>query len=313
MPILTPTHIANRALQRVGATRIADGALLTEDSKNASEIRSCYDILRRAELRRNVWRFAIRTVALRPFDDNSKIVTFGTYAAGATYVLNDVVTGTDGVVYRSLAAGNIGNTPASSPSKWEGYFGSAVAHAHDTTKTYYAGELVHLSSVLYMSKISANADLPPTANWLTMTTAPTLSATNFIYPIGAGPSSQTGTKKTYQLPVGFLREAPQDPKNSSSRNDWTNEGRYIVTDDTGVILYRFVTDVLDVDMYDPLFVEGFASRIAFEICEPLTQSTGKIGQIASEYGTFMGEARIVNGIETGSVEAPIDDYISIRA
>ena len=55
------TQLANRALQHCGAPRIAAGALLTEDSKNASEIRECYDPLRRAEHRSAVgldWQVA---------------------------------------------------------------------------------------------------------------------------------------------------------------------------------------------------------------------------------------------------------------
>jgi hypothetical protein len=34
--------------------------------------------------------------------------------------------------------------------------------------------------------------------------------------------------------------------------------------------------------------------------------------IQGEYKVFMGEARIVGGIEQGSVELPEDDYISVR-
>ena len=40
----TETEVANRGLQRIGAGRIVAGALWTEDSNNASEIRACYDM-----------------------------------------------------------------------------------------------------------------------------------------------------------------------------------------------------------------------------------------------------------------------------
>ena len=68
MSFLTPIDIANRALQHVGASRIDPTLGFTEISKNAQEISFCYDKLRRAELRRNVWRFAIRSAVLRPID-----------------------------------------------------------------------------------------------------------------------------------------------------------------------------------------------------------------------------------------------------
>lgn len=41
------------------------------------------------------------------------------YSAGTTYALGDrVIVAADHLVYESLAAGNIGNTPSSSPTKW---------------------------------------------------------------------------------------------------------------------------------------------------------------------------------------------------
>jgi hypothetical protein len=40
------------------------------------------------------------------------------YDAAETYVANDVTRGPDNILYSSLVAGNIGNTPATSPTKW---------------------------------------------------------------------------------------------------------------------------------------------------------------------------------------------------
>ena len=54
------------------------------------------------------------------------------------------------------------------------------------------------------------------------------------------------------------------------------------------------------------------ARIGLEVCEPLTQSDSKLNTISQIYKTFMGDARAINGIETGSVEPPIDDYIVCR-
>ena len=88
-------------------------------------------------------------------------------------------------------------------------------------------------------------------------------------------------------------------------------------DDAGVVLlhrfvYRFTADVQDVTKMDDMFCEGLACRIGLEVAEPLTQSGAKIGTISQEYKTFMSEARIVNGIETGPTEPPEDDYVTCR-
>lgn len=54
-------QICNRALQRVGAARIAS---LSDNSKNARACNACYAQLRDAALRSHPWSFAITRVAL---------------------------------------------------------------------------------------------------------------------------------------------------------------------------------------------------------------------------------------------------------
>jgi hypothetical protein len=55
------TEICNRALQKLGAQRIAD---LAENSKNARECAAAYPALRDAELRAHPWNFSITRVQL---------------------------------------------------------------------------------------------------------------------------------------------------------------------------------------------------------------------------------------------------------
>lgn len=385
MGYMTDTKIANRAIQRVGGTQIGEldptKTLFTEQSKNAQEVRGCYDILRRAELRRNVWTFSIRRVALRAADTNSKIVTFGAWNVMHTYVLNDVVLGSDGRIYYSEAAANTGNDPTNktNQAKWSLFFNATMASEyvgafsltityalgdhtvgsdnqvyvslaggninHDpttdagvhwavgasltpsddtlaTSMSFYAGELVFVGNKVYYSLQNNNMDAPPSTRWLTFTEAPTVALPNLIYPIGAGPFSDVSTRNIYALPYGYLRQAPQAPKAGSSRflggpsalsyDDWEFADGYIITSNSGVIVFRFAADIEDPTRFDPLFIEGFASRVAFEICEPITQSASKLSTIASEYKQFMSDARQVNGIEQGPTEAPEDDWITCR-
>jgi len=377
----TETDIANRALQRVGTERIAAGALWTEDSKNASEIRACYHILRRAELNRNVWRFSIRKCALRPINDfTSKQVTFAAWAIGTTYAVNDVVVGSDGLIVSSLVDSNVGNDPTSGPdfTHWTAYFGSLIAQEYVTTwligttyalgdhavgsdgvvyaskvaanvgndpvsdavnwgvattvnseddasktddTSFYAGEIVYRGNVVYLSLRNDNSDVPPSSKWNVLESA-TVARLNFIYPIGAGPQREVTTKNVFRVPNGYMKLAPQDPLAGSSLflgapgglafKDWEFEGNYFTTRDSRIVVFRFAADIYDPSQFNPMFVEGLGSRIAFEVCEPLTQSAAKLQAIASEYKNFMGEARLTNGIETGPTYPPEDDYIACR-
>jgi hypothetical protein len=395
--LLTETAIANRAIGLLGASDyIAAGALRTENSRNAIAILNVYDQDRQAELRRNVWRFAIRTTALRPIGWFSKFLTFATWLVGTTYAVNDVVVGSDGNTYFSLLSGNLGNDPTSTTGKWTLYFGNLVAQefvmawsatitydtghhtigsdgqaytslvnanlnhnpvgdggvhwvltssvtdgdADDSTAgtgddipnivtatllSFYSGEVVYVGRNVYLSKVNANDDLPGAATtneWLLFTALPALSSFNFIYPIGTGPEQQDLTKNAYRLPNGFLREAPQDPKAGATLflgapsalpyNDWNFENQFITTRDSGVLLFRFVADIMDPTMFDPMFSVGLAHRLAEDCCQAITQSDAKQAALVKSYDKVMSEARIVNGIETGAYQPPEDDYISCR-
>jgi hypothetical protein len=69
----TSIDIANRACQHLGQTRIGSAGF-NEVSKQAREIGAAYDVLRRAELERNPWRFAIRLAVLRAIDTDTMLL-----------------------------------------------------------------------------------------------------------------------------------------------------------------------------------------------------------------------------------------------
>src|SRR5712672_1516764 len=84
----TPVDIANRSLQLIRRPAIFS---FDDVSVEGRETSSCYDQLRLAELRRNVWRHATRRVILRPITNTTQLLTPPTYAAGTGYVAGDIV------------------------------------------------------------------------------------------------------------------------------------------------------------------------------------------------------------------------------
>lgn len=423
MPFLDSLDIANRAVQHVGTSRIDS---VTEDSKANTEASFSYDKVRRAELRRNVWRFAIKKTVLRAIDTTTMLLVPDDYDATKTYLPGAIVKDSNGQCWISTEPNNLNNTPGDT-DVWDSYFGPMTVSLYDEDTSYFAGELVYKaganpgSYAIYLSLTSANEDDPATATaydseetygsndvvshsgsqwrslipfnigttpadgpldydatatysaaqtvtgsdhfiyssvgngntgndpvtdggvhwtntnvahaWKRTPTIPVSSVNwrviagaianlNFIYPIGSGPSSQSTTRNVYRLPAGFLREAPQDPKAGSASdlgapsglhyNDWNFEGDYIVSAATDAIVFRFVGDITVVSHMDDMFCEGLACRLAAAICEPLTQSGAKLSSIMAEYKVYMGEARLVNAIEIGTQEPPIDDYLAVR-
>jgi hypothetical protein len=477
MSFATPVDICNRALQHCGVSRING---FTDDTLQASECQFTYDKVRRAELRRNVWQFSIRKVALRPIDTQTMLIAPELWSNSTTYAYGALVTDVSGMIWQSRIQDNLNNNPTDANNTtsyaWESYVGPMTAEPYDTTGTtnYYAGELVYETPgdgtyIVYMSLQSGNSADPrvPTL-WLNTTTyeddavveywaawaigttyaagntvsyngisyislvggnvghepdispvqwalVPTVPAPayyssittysigqwvtdatgknyvslqnsntahtpsssptwwlvqatpvyysslvdenlnnepdtsptkwtstnyfgdagdtwltisvllvdlNIIYPIGTGPCYQSFTRNVFRLPSGFLRRAPQDPKAGSTSflgapsglryDDWTMEGKYITSIDTNPILLRFAADVTDVALFDDMFCELVAARVGMEVVERLTQSTAKLQSIAAMYKQFGGEARIINGIETGPTEPPEDDFITCR-
>lgn len=164
MSFLNPVDVANRACQHCGVTRIATD--FNEDSLQAGEISFVYDKLRRAELRRNVWQFAVKTVALRPIDTTSMFLKPTLWSSTTTYGFGAIVQDASGYLWQSQAQDNLNNSPGNSAA-WEAYCGPLSVQPFDTTGTtgYYAGELIYQSPgdgtyAVWMSLLSGNSQDP---------------------------------------------------------------------------------------------------------------------------------------------------------
>lgn len=417
--------IANRALDHLGASHIAN---INEESINNDKITFIYDKVRRAELRRNTWRFSIRRVIMRPIDVTTYLLAPQQWNPGIQYLPGSIVSDGNGQLWISNAANNINNDPNVTREIWEGYFGQLTVDAFDTTGTtvYFSGDLVYVAGanstfVIYMSLQNNNTETPNVADtwnatttyqqdetvafgghqwrsqiplnlnnspatgpglWLpawtyttgnqvtgkdgfiytsvgsgnvnndpvldgganwTNTNVPNawtasplipvssstwvsiyagLNSLNIVYPLNTGPLSQAFSRNIFRLPAGYLRQVVNDPKAGVNpflgaaigrqQNDWEFEGNYVLTQQSTPIMLRFVADLQRVSDMDDMFCEGFAARIGMEGCESITGSTAKYTKCENEYKRVMGEARIVNAVEIGPIQPPLDDYLTCR-
>ncbi len=237
-------------------------------------------------------------------------LTVTQWTSGTTYYVGELVYKTPGdgtyTLYRSLENSNEDNP--------------ATAAAWDATVQYAKDELVDYGGTTYKSSVDFNLNYDPSSNaskW-TATVGTRGSGSNkwqlltgTLERATALPASVSGAN-VFILPAHFLKLAVQAPKVSEPYRDWQLERKFLMTTDSLIVL-RFVADMADVTLMDPMFIEGLACRIGYEVCEPLTQSASKRQVIAGEYAKFMGEARLTNAIETGPVESPEDEFITCRA
>lgn len=166
MPFLDSLDIANRCAQILGSPQIFS---VTEDSKINREATFAYDKLRRVELRRNIWRFAIRKAVLRPLTLTMRLLTPPTYSSTVPYFPGSIVQDANAVMWISQLPENLNNAPGGNNEAWEPYFGPLTVDLYDSTTTYSIGELVYMpvgnpgGYQVYMSLSSVNAVAPNVA------------------------------------------------------------------------------------------------------------------------------------------------------
>jgi len=163
----TATDIGNRACDHWGALPIDPTLGFSETSKAAQFCSRNYDKLRQAELRANYWKFALKTVVLRPIGPTTMLLTPVLWGSTTTYFRGSIVTDAGGHLWISNIPNNLGNQPEVT-AFWDEYFGPLTVSLFDPTTTYSAGELVYTAAGdgtnrVYLSLISANADVPSTA------------------------------------------------------------------------------------------------------------------------------------------------------
>lgn len=191
--------------------------------------------------------------------------------------------------------------------------------------SFFAGDLTFLPStgVVYLSLVNGNTDTPPSTRWVEVDG--TADPLQILYPIGAGPPSDTTTSNVYRLPHGFLRQAPSDPKGAANpflgalggnaREDWVFEGNYIVSGCTGPLLLRYVADFVDVIAMAPTFCEMVAAKMAQELAPRLAppELLGALAQgCRAAYRAARQTAVGLNAIETGPIDLDLSDYLACR-
>lgn len=192
--------ICNRALTKLGARRILD---VTDEVKEARELNSMWDLVRDAELRRNLWNFAMRRAAL------PALITTPAWGFAYEYQLPaDLV---------------------------------RVVQVHDV---YYVAGLTDYRTMM---------DVP------------------------------------FQV-----------------------EGRKVLSDLDAPLKIRYVARVDDTQQWDALFVEAFASRLAYEACEAITQSNTKKEAAYADYQATVRQAKQVDAIENPAEPLPDSSWLLSR-
>lgn len=88
----------------------------------------------------------------------------------------------------------------------------------------------------------------------------------------------------------------------------SNGSLSILTDQTSPLNVRYVYRVTNTGLFNSLFVEALACRLAAEVCEELTQSASKKEALWLEHRRALREARRLNAIEQPPRKNPVASW-----
>ena len=127
-----------------------------------------------------------------------------------------------------------------------------------------------------------------------------------------------GYDKQYQLPNDFLKLVQvSDFYISPSLTDYRDaddspyaiEGTALLTNFTAPLKIRYVADVVNTGVFDPLFVEVIAAKLAYESCYTIVQSYQAREQAVNDYRLAIREAAVSNALAKPPQGFPDDSWV----
>lgn len=120
-----------------------------------------------------------------------------------------------------------------------------------------------------------------------------------------GTAPAWGFNTQFQLPTDFLKIMQVNDTfiapglvdyRSGDDSAYSIEGSKLLTNFATPLKIRYVMDVTDTSLFDPLFCEVMASKIAYEACYAITQSRDGQNAAMTDYKGAIKEAAISNAI-----------------
>lgn len=108
----------------------------------------------------------------------------------------------------------------------------------------------------------------------------------------------------FQIPEDCLRIVGTDLDYTGSYGRWSVEGNKIVAD-TDALNIVYTYRVEDEGLFDPLFIQAFATYLAHELCMPLVQSASMKDLLTKEM-----QSAIIRAAHAGATEQDSSTFIS---
>lgn len=119
----------------------------------------------------------------------------------------------------------------------------------------------------------------------------------------------------YPLPADYLAMVQINDfyvRGNKQKPPYSIEAGMILTDMAAPLKVRYISRVENAGLYDPLFVEAFACKLAMEACETLTQSETKYARCEKAYKEALIKALMRDAIEKAPDELPWGSWLDSR-
>lgn len=125
-----------------------------------------------------------------------------------------------------------------------------------------------------------------------------------------------GYQYAYPLPMDYLGLVQVDEIYVRScmkgRAPWSVESGNILTDISAPLKLRYISRITNAGLFDPLFVETLACKLAMEGAESLTQSSSKLQAVEQQYQFALREAARRDAIENPPDDIPWGSWLDSR-
>lgn len=119
----------------------------------------------------------------------------------------------------------------------------------------------------------------------------------------------------YPVPADYLALVQVNDyyvRSSGQQALWSVEAGHILTNLGAPLKIRYIRRVDNPSLFDPLFVEVLACKLAMEACETLTQSETKFERMVGQYRFAVGEAIRQDAIENPPDNLPMGSWLDVR-
>jgi hypothetical protein len=124
---------------------------------------------------------------------------------------------------------------------------------------------------------------------------------NFAKKRASIPASATapvwGPARGFPIPVDFIRFIGSRDEPAFDIEADPSGSLWIVTDAAAPLSIIYIYDVTDTGRYPPSFVDAFASRLALDTCEDITNSNAKNQAHADRHRVYLLKAKSLNGLQ----------------